>query len=60
MTDSVLLGFAGIALLVVINIAAVAFSYGRLSQKVTDACRRIGRLEAIADGRNPGEEEGSK
>ncbi len=54
MTDSVLLGFISIAVLVIINIAIVAFSYGKLHQQVKDACRRIGRLELIANGRNPG------
>jgi len=53
-----LLGIAGIGFLILINIAAVAFSYGKLSQQVSDACRRIGRLEAIANGRIPGKEEG--
>ena len=54
MTDSVLFGFISIAVLVIINIAIVAYGYGKLSQKVNDACRRIGRLELIANGRNPG------
>ncbi len=47
MSDSVLLSLVGIALLVVINIAAVAFSYGRLSQKVNDLCQRTDRVERI-------------
>ena len=47
MSASVLLSFIGIALLVVINITAVAFSYGRISQKVNDLCRRVDRIERI-------------
>ena len=38
-------GSASIVVLVVANIAAVAFSYGKLSQKVNDLCRRIDRVE---------------
>ena len=40
----------GIISLVMVNIAAVAFSYGRLSQKVNDLCARIGRVEKILNG----------
>lgn len=47
-------GTVGIMSLVVVNIALVAFSYGRLSQKVSDLCRRVNRVEAIINGRNPG------
>jgi hypothetical protein len=47
MSASVLLSFIGIALLVVINIAAVAFSYGKLNQKVNDLCRRVDRIDRI-------------
>jgi hypothetical protein len=47
MSDSVLLSFIGIALLVVINITAVAFSYGRIRQKVNDLCHRVDRVERI-------------
>lgn len=47
MSVEVLFGFVSIALLVIIDIVIVAFSYGRLCQKVADACRRISRLERI-------------
>ena len=47
MSVEVLFGFVSIALLVIIDIVIVAFSYGRLCQKVADACRRITRLERI-------------
>jgi len=33
--------------LLTINIGAVAYSYGKLSQKVNDTCRRLKRLEKI-------------
>lgn len=31
--------------LVVVNVGLIAFSYGRLSQKVSDACKRLDRIE---------------
>lgn len=40
----------GVGVLVVINIGVAAYSYGKLSQKVSDLCRRVGRLE---DAHNP-------
>lgn len=33
-----------VMVLVIINIAAVAFSYGRLTQKVKDLCSRLNDL----------------
>lgn len=50
MSGGVVAAFVGTAILVVINIAIAAFSYGRLSQKVDDCCRRITRLENTANG----------
>jgi len=44
----------GVAFLTIINVAAVAFSYGRITQKVRDLCRRVLRLEAIANGKKEG------
>ena len=35
----------GILTLIVVNIGAVAYSYGKLSQKVSDLCRRVERIE---------------
>ncbi len=63
MDSSTLIGFMGIALLIIINIAAVAFSYGSISQIVKDTCARLdklenrlekveGRLEAVEKGVN--------
>lgn len=40
----------GIGMLVIINIVAVAYSYGKLSQKVNDFCQRVDRLEKIENG----------
>ena len=55
MSESLLGGIMGIALLVIINIVLVAFSYGRLSQSVSDLCRRMDRVEKIIN--NSGEKE---
>ena len=35
----------GILILILINIAGVAFSYGKLSQKVKDHCNRLTAIE---------------
>ncbi len=43
-------GFVSLIVLLVVNIAAVAFSYGSLTQKVRDICRRIERLERLING----------
>lgn len=40
----------GMGCLVVVNIVAVAYSYGKLSQKVTDLCRRTRGIETQVDG----------
>ena len=42
-------GLVGLAGLVVVNIAAVAFSYGALNQKVKDIDKRLGRVEEKLD-----------
>lgn len=42
--------FIGMGCLMVINIIAVAYSYGKLSQKVSDLCRRIRGVETQVDG----------
>jgi len=56
MSESVLIGFISVAALVVINIVMAAFHYGRLKQQVEDACRRITRLENIANGHRSSKE----
>ena len=40
-------GTIGVIALLVVNIVAVAYSYGKLSQKVNDLCRRMDRVEKI-------------
>ena len=50
-------GTIGIMGLVAVNIAVVAYSYGRLSQKVSDLCRRVDSLEKAINN-NPGKEKG--
>lgn len=42
---------ATIIILVVINIFAVAFSYGKLHQKVTDLNHRLTRIEGLLNRR---------
>ena len=51
-------GITGIIVLVIVNIAVAAYSYGRLSQKVNDLCQRMDRVEKAAN--NPGKEEEGK
>ena len=41
--------------LVVINIAGVAYSYGKLSQKVSDLCRRLERVEKVINSPEEGD-----
>ena len=38
--------------LLLVNIALASFSYGKLSQKVADLCRRMGRVEGILSNKN--------
>jgi hypothetical protein len=49
MESGIVAALIGVAGLVIINIIMVAFMYGRLSEKVIDHDRRIGRLEGILD-----------
>lgn len=39
-----------VLLSVAVNIGIVAFSYGKLSQKVSDLCRRVKGIESQVDG----------
>ena len=39
-----------VLLSVAVNVGIVAFSYGKLSQKVSDLCRRIKSIETQVDG----------
>jgi len=47
MSPEILFGFVSIGFLVIVDIVIVAYSYGKLCQKVADACRRITRMERI-------------
>ena len=49
--NGALAGFLSIGFLVLLNIAIVAFTYGRLSQKVDNNGNRITRLEKIQNGK---------
>lgn len=42
----------GVGGLVILNIVIVAYGYGKLTQKVSDACRRLTRLESIINGKS--------
>lgn len=50
MSDAIVAALIGVAILVMINIILVAFTYGRLSQKVDDFCRRVDKLESKVFG----------
>lgn len=41
----------GIIGLLLVNTALISFSYGKLSQKVSDLCRRMGRVEGILNSK---------
>ena len=51
-------GTIAVIILVVVNIAAVAVGYGRVSQKVSDLCQRMERVEKAIN--NPGKKEKDK
>ncbi len=38
-------------LLIVVQLVALAFSYGRLRQSVTDLASRVGRIESVIDAK---------
>ena len=41
----IVIGFISLAILIIVQITLFAFGYGKLSQKVTDYCNRIDKLE---------------
>ena len=51
MTGSIVGALIGVSVLVIINIVMVAFTYGKLTERVLDHERRIGRLEKIVDNK---------
>lgn len=46
MPGEIVASLIAVGVLVVINIVTVAFGYGRMTQKVSDLCRRVKRVEA--------------
>ena len=46
-----IIGFASLGFLAMVNISVFAYGYGKLGQKVSDLCRRVGRLEDILNGK---------
>ena len=52
MNIGILLGFIGVGLIGIANIATVAFVFGRIRQKVDDLCNRVERLEDIQNSKD--------
>ena len=52
MDSGILLGFIGIGLIGVANIATVAFVFGKIKQKVDDLCVRVERLEDVQNSKD--------
>ena len=51
MNSGVIGALIGVAALVIVNIIMVAFTYGKLTERVVDHERRIARLEGIRNGK---------
>ena len=50
--DGVVVGaVVGITGLTIVNVAVVAFSYGRMTQKLKDLCQRVDKLEFKVNGK---------
>lgn len=45
MDGSIIGALLGIAGLTMVNITVIAYTYGRMCQKVDDVCKRVDRLE---------------
>lgn len=45
MNEGNLIGFVSLGILVCINIATVAYGYGRITQEVKNLCGRVDKLE---------------
>lgn len=49
--DSAIIGaLMGIGFLTIVNVIVVAYTYGKLSQKVADFCKRVDRMESKLNG----------
>ena len=42
----------GVISLLVVNIACIAYSYGRLYQKVNDLCRRVDKIDKLLNNKS--------
>lgn len=55
--DGAAIAWTGLGIVVLGNFALLAYGYGRISQKVSDLQRRLGRVEQTINGalksRNP-------
>ena len=51
MDNAIVGALIGVAVLVIINIVMVAFTYGKLTERVIDHDRRIERLEGILNNK---------
>ena len=45
METTIITALIGLGTLMALNLAGVAYSYGKLNQKVSDICRRLTNLE---------------
>ena len=46
MEAGILVGFISVGFLVVLNLLSVAYTYGKLSEKVQGLCDRVDKLES--------------
>ena len=54
MDGTVIGALVGIGFLTTINVAVVAFTYGKLTQKVKDLCERVRRVETVLNNKGGG------
>lgn len=45
MDGSIIGSVIGVVFLTIVNVAVVSYTYGKLSQKVVELCRRVERME---------------
>lgn len=50
--DGMVIGaFIGVGVFTIVNVIVVAFSYGKLTQKVNDLCGRMERVEKLINSK---------
>lgn len=49
MQPAIIAALISVGVLIICNIVQVAYTYGKLSQKVSDFCQRVDRLEKIVN-----------